>query len=106
MFVDRFEQVIPGYALRFEVRPGITGLSQLRNGYDESTRSVRRKIRYDHLYVRRGCTLLDAMILLDTILLAVGLSGGLELRKVAVRMNPPRWPAARALRSSSGHLQS
>jgi lipopolysaccharide/colanic/teichoic acid biosynthesis glycosyltransferase len=99
VFVDRLEQTIPGYALRFEVRPGITGLSQLRNGYDESTRSVRRKIRYDHLYVRRGCTLLDAMILLDTILLAVGLSGGLELRKVAVRMNPPRWPTLRTLKS-------
>lgn len=99
VFVDKLEQVIPGYINRLAIRPGITGLSQLRNGYDESLRSVRRKIRYDLLYVRRGCTLLDAMILLDTILLAVGLSGGLALRKVAVRMNPPRRPYLRTLRS-------
>lgn len=92
MFVEKLERVIPGYTHRLAIRPGITGLSQLRNGYDESLRSVRRKIRYDLLYVRRGCALLDAMILMDTGLLMVGLSGGLALRKVAVRANPPRRP--------------
>jgi lipopolysaccharide/colanic/teichoic acid biosynthesis glycosyltransferase len=97
MFVERLEQVIPGYTNRLAIRPGITGLSQLRNGYDESLRTVRRKIRYDLLYVRRGCTLLDAMILVDTGLLMVGLSGGLALRKVAVHATP-RWPSA-AVRS-------
>jgi len=80
VFVEELEQVIPGYINRLAIRPGITGLSQLRSGYDESLRSVRRKIRYDLLYVRRGCTLLDAMIILDTILLMVGLSGGLALQ--------------------------
>jgi lipopolysaccharide/colanic/teichoic acid biosynthesis glycosyltransferase len=99
VIVEKLEQVIPGYTNRLAIRPGITGLGQLRNGYDESLRDVRRKIRYDLLYVRRGCTLLDAMILLDTILLAVGLSGGLELRKVAVRANLPRWPALKTLKS-------
>jgi lipopolysaccharide/colanic/teichoic acid biosynthesis glycosyltransferase len=94
VFVEELEQVIPGYINRLAIRPGITGLSQLRSGYDESLRSVRRKIRYDLLYVRRGCTLLDAMIILDTILMIVGLSGGLALRKVAVRVNPPRRPLA------------
>lgn len=97
VFVEELEQVIPGYINRLAVRPGITGLSQLRSGYDESLRSVRRKIRYDLLYVRRGCTLLDAMIILDTILLMVGLSGGLALRKVAVRVNPPRRPLAEVI---------
>ena len=81
VFVEKLERVIPGYTNRLAIRPGITGLSQLRSGYDESLHSVRRKIRYDLLYVRRGCALLDAMIVLDTILLMVGLSGGLELRR-------------------------
>jgi len=94
VFVDQLEQVIPGYTHRLAIRPGITGLSQLRNGYDESLRTVQRKIRYDLLYVRRGCTLLDAMIVLDTILLGFGLSGGLALRKVAVNATPPRWVSA------------
>ena len=97
MFVEQLERVIPGYTHRLAIRPGITGLSQLRNGYDESLRTVRRKIRYDLLYVRRGCALLDAMILVDTGLLMVGLSGGLALRKVAVRANPRRRPYAEVI---------
>jgi len=101
MFVERLEQVIPGYTHRLAVRPGITGLSQLRNGYDESLRTVRRKIRYDLLYVRRGCAILDAMILLDTGLLMMGLSGGLALRKVAVRAAPSRRPLAAVISLNS-----
>ena len=107
VFVEQLEQVIPGYTHRLAIRPGITGLSQLRNGYDESLRTVQRKIRYDLLYVRRGCTLLDAMIVLDTILLGFGLSGGLALRKVAVNTTPPRWVSAagRSLSSSGRSLR-
>jgi len=101
VFTEKLEQVIPGYTHRLAVRPGITGLSQLRSGYDESLRTVRRKVRYDLLYVRRGCALLDAMILLDTGLLMMGLSGGLAMRKVAVRVTPLRRSlvAVRAFRS-------
>jgi len=94
IFVEQLEQVIPGYINRLAIRPGITGLSQLRSGYDDSLRSVRRKIRYDLLYVRRGCTLLDAMIIMDTFLMIGGLSGGLALRKAAVRVTTPHRPLA------------
>jgi lipopolysaccharide/colanic/teichoic acid biosynthesis glycosyltransferase len=94
VFVEQLERVIPGYINRLAIRPGITGLSQLRSGYDDSLRSVRRKIRYDLLYVRRGCTLLDAMIIMDTFLLMGGLSGGLALRKAPVRVTTTRRPLA------------
>ena len=94
VFVEQLERVIPGYINRLAIRPGITGLSQLRSGYDESLRSVRRKIRYDLLYVRRGCTLLDAKIILDTVLLVIGLSGGCGLRRVPVRVTASRRPLA------------
>ena len=94
VFVEQLERVIPGYINRLAIRPGITGLSQLRSGYDDSMRSVRRKIRYDLLYVRRGCTLLDAMIIMDTFLLMGGLSGGLMLRKAEVRVTAARRPLA------------
>lgn len=92
-FVEQLEQVIPGYTHRLAIRPGITGLSQLRSGYDESVRTVTRKVRYDLLYVRRACALLDAMILVDTMLLMVGLTGGLALRRAAVREAPVRRPS-------------
>jgi lipopolysaccharide/colanic/teichoic acid biosynthesis glycosyltransferase len=94
VFVEQLERVIPGYINRLAIRPGITGLSQLRSGYDDSLRSVRRKIRYDLLYVRRGCTLLDAKIILDTFLLVAGLSGGWALRRVPVRVTPAHRPLA------------
>jgi len=94
VFVEQLERVIPGYINRLAIRPGITGLSQLRSGYDESLRSVRRKIRYDLLYVSRGCTLLDAKIILDTVLLVTGLLGGCGLRRVPVRVTASRRPLA------------
>lgn len=50
---------IPGYARRFEVRPGITGLAQVRGGY--YTRP-RHKLLYDVLYVARRSLRLDLML--------------------------------------------
>jgi lipopolysaccharide/colanic/teichoic acid biosynthesis glycosyltransferase len=95
VFVERLEQVIPGYTHRLAIRPGITGLSQLRSGYDESARTVTRKVRYDLLYVRRACALLDAMILVDTMLLMVGMTRGLALRRAVVREAHPRRTSTR-----------
>lgn len=66
-FVEQFEREIPGYAERFSVLPGITGLGQLRSGYDVSIRSVKRKTRYDRLYVRRSGLALDAVLLAGTL---------------------------------------
>ena len=66
-FVAQLESVVPGYAERFAARPGITGLSQIRSGYDESLRTVRRKTRYDRFYIRRSCVHLDLWLLMGTL---------------------------------------
>ena len=99
VFVAQLEQRIPGYAGRHAIRPGITGLSQLRSGYDDSLRTVRRKVRYDLLYARKASASLDALILADTVLLPVRLSAGLALRKLAVAGSSPRRHAAALIRS-------
>ena len=65
-FVAQFESVVPFYGERFAARPGITGLSQIRSGYDQSIHTVRRKVRYDRFYIRRTCFLLDIWLLLGT----------------------------------------
>jgi len=44
---------ISEYWHRLDVLPGITGLAQIRAGYDASIGSVRRKLRYDLFYIRR-----------------------------------------------------
>jgi lipopolysaccharide/colanic/teichoic acid biosynthesis glycosyltransferase len=52
-FVNILQQEIPHYSKRLLVKPGITGLAQVNNGYDDSIESVRKKIRWDLRYIRR-----------------------------------------------------
>jgi lipopolysaccharide/colanic/teichoic acid biosynthesis glycosyltransferase len=54
---------IPHYRARFAVRPGMTGLAQLRGNYFTPPRD---KLRYDMLYVRHRAFPLDAKLVLAT----------------------------------------
>ena len=65
-FVNRFRREIPNYELRLAVKPGITGLAQVRYKYDESLADVRNKLTYDLVYVKRMSWLMDARILFWT----------------------------------------
>lgn len=64
---------IPRYRGRFSVRPGITGLAQVRGGYADDLRSVRRKAHYDSYYIRNRSILLELAIIAATV--SVVLSG-------------------------------
>ena len=66
-FVDKLKGRIPGYENRLNVKPGITGLAQIRCGYDRNVRDVARKVRMDLLYIRRMCWLVDLRILFGTV---------------------------------------
>jgi lipopolysaccharide/colanic/teichoic acid biosynthesis glycosyltransferase len=66
-FVRELIVELPCYAERLGVRPGITGLAQLRFGYDQSLVDVKRKALLDSQYVRTASFFLDAHILLFTI---------------------------------------
>lgn len=57
---------IPDYAVRSRVLPGITGLAQLENGYDDSLESARRKVALDISYIRRRNLAFDGQILCAT----------------------------------------
>jgi lipopolysaccharide/colanic/teichoic acid biosynthesis glycosyltransferase len=50
--------------LRLTVRPGLTGLAQIRSFYDLKPR---HKIKYDYLYIQRRSFLLNLYILLQTV---------------------------------------
>ncbi len=50
--------------LRLAVKPGLTGLAQIRNFYDLKPQ---HKIKYDYLYIQRRSLLLNLYILLQTI---------------------------------------
>lgn len=72
-FYRRLEHAIPYFATRTEgLRPGITGLAQVRQGYDETLDDVRRKVAFDHAYAMRLSSLpswamLEASILFRTV---------------------------------------
>ena len=50
--------------MRLAVRPGLTGLAQVRNSYDLTPK---HKIKYDYLYIQRRSLLLNLYILAQTI---------------------------------------
>jgi lipopolysaccharide/colanic/teichoic acid biosynthesis glycosyltransferase len=73
-FVDMLNEEIHGYSRRLSVKPGITGLAQCYREPDEAIRDVKRKLRYDVLYIEKRCWVLDLEILWRT--LCIGLLGG------------------------------
>jgi lipopolysaccharide/colanic/teichoic acid biosynthesis glycosyltransferase len=58
---------IPEYHMRLRVRPGITGLAQIHQSYDECLDDVRRKVAYDLDYLRRQSVIEDLRIMSMTI---------------------------------------
>jgi lipopolysaccharide/colanic/teichoic acid biosynthesis glycosyltransferase len=65
-FVARLDWEVPHYRERLGVRPGITGLAQLRLHADTGLETVRRKLVYDIYYVRNVNPILDAKLLVMT----------------------------------------
>lgn len=66
-FVEKFKQEIPDYEKRLSVKPGITGMAQVWHKYDETIQDVKKKIKYDLLYIKRICLWTDLGIMLRTI---------------------------------------
>ena len=50
--------------IRLSVKPGLTGLAQIRSFYDLKPK---HKIKYDYLYIRKRSLLLNLYILLKTV---------------------------------------
>ena len=63
--VYQFTQYMPAFDRRHDVKPGI---AQIVNGYDSSSQSVYRKLRWDSLYIRKKCLMVDFCVLYRTIL--------------------------------------
>ena len=66
-FVEQLCQDIPGYEERLLVRPGITGLAQIKQGYDTDIADVRRKVELDIEYIRDASLASDIVILFSTL---------------------------------------
>ncbi len=67
IFVEKFREEISDYEKRLAVKPGLTGLAQVWHKYDETMEDVRKKIKYDLLYIKKLCLWTDLRILLRTV---------------------------------------
>lgn len=66
---ELFEQLsaqVPDFPKRLEVKPGLTGMAQIYNGYDTDVASVRRKLAYDLQYIEQMGLLMELKLLLAT----------------------------------------
>ena len=66
-FVRDLSTRVTGYSARLEVKPGLTGLAQVENGYDTTVAGVADKIKYDLQYIREWSLLTDIKIMLRTV---------------------------------------
>ena len=63
-FVAEFQQTIPGYAERFQVKPGLTGLAQVNGEYHTTPEY---KLKYDLAYIYNYSLWLDVRVLTETV---------------------------------------
>jgi lipopolysaccharide/colanic/teichoic acid biosynthesis glycosyltransferase len=71
VFVEELSTQVADYRKRLDVKPGITGLAQIENGYDSSISSVVRKVQYDLQYIQNCSVWQDIKIMLRTVLVVV-----------------------------------
>ncbi len=67
---SRFKKLeeIPDFKMRCTIKPGLTGIAQVYRGkYDR----LERKIKYDLLYMRKRCFVLDAKLVLLSFLVTL-----------------------------------
>jgi len=65
--VARLREMIPEYRMRNRVRPGLTGLAQINQHYDQTIDDVRGKVRWDLEYIRTQNLWLDVKIMFKTV---------------------------------------
>ncbi len=66
-FVERLCEIIPHYAERHRVKPGITGWAQLLYPYGSSEHDALQKQKYDLYYTKNCSLILDVLILIQTV---------------------------------------
>lgn len=76
-FIQGLSDAIPGYLDRLGLQPGLTGLAQVVNGYDNDLAGFRRKVAFDLLYLQNCCLWNDIKILFRTIRVVLTGSGAL-----------------------------
>jgi lipopolysaccharide/colanic/teichoic acid biosynthesis glycosyltransferase len=76
-FIEKLSVEVPNYLHRLGLKPGLTGLAQVINGYDNEIDGFRRKVNLDLLYLQNCCVWNDLKVLLRTVRVVLTGSGAL-----------------------------
>jgi len=71
VFVRDLVVKVPNYEARLRVKPGVTGLAQVSQGYDSSIESVVDKVKHDVKYIRNWSIWSDMKILARTVIVVL-----------------------------------
>ncbi len=66
-FVDKISELYPLYPRRHQIKPGITGWAQVKQGYDTTLEASRLKLKYDLFYLENISLRLDFKIIMYTV---------------------------------------
>lgn len=66
-FVGQLIEEIPDYPRRLGIKPGLTGVAQIVNGYDNDLPGFRRRVLLDQIYLQNECLRNDLVIMFRTI---------------------------------------
>jgi sugar transferase (PEP-CTERM system associated) len=66
-FVEKLQAMVPYYALRHTVTPGLTGWAQVMFHYGSTIDESKEKLQYDLFYIKNMSVKLDLLILFHTV---------------------------------------
>lgn len=70
-FINQVRQEVPEFTMRLLVKPGITGLAQVENGYTSSIDEMKHKLFYDLKYIAEFSLWQELRILFKTVYVVV-----------------------------------
>lgn len=76
-FMQQLSAHIPGYVDRLGLKPGLTGIAQVVNGYDNELDGFRKKVAYDLLYLQNCCLINDLKVMVRTLRVVITGEGAL-----------------------------
>ena len=70
-FINQMKSEVPDFPARLLVKPGITGLAQVENGYTQTLERMKEKLFYDLKYISEISLLEEIKILFKTVYVVV-----------------------------------
>ena len=78
--IDNLPDPIENYDLRYKIKPGLSGWSQVNYPYGASIEDSKNKLSYDLYYIKNFNVFLDLLIFLKTIRLVLNASGSIKIK--------------------------